>query len=139
VVSDADIQMIREGYEAFARRDTDAMLANLHPEIEWRNPTDAVEPGTRHGHAGFRIAVERLADSIEYSAVEPEEIVEVADDTVVVTLHIGGQGKGSGAPFDQRFGHLVGLRDGKMISLEWFRSPEEAKAAVERSATDDSE
>ena len=49
---------------------------------------------------------------------------------MVVGYRAIGMGRESGVPIDQRFGHVWKFEDGKVKSLEWFASFDEALAAV---------
>jgi ketosteroid isomerase-like protein len=122
-------QLARELYARFVRRDVDAMLELVDREAEWHNPEYAVEPGVRHGPDGFRVAIERLLESFQYNLFEPEEFIDMGGEmVVVVNTHVSGMG--SGAAVEQRVGHLLTVRDGKLLQLEWFRGRGEALAAA---------
>ena len=99
------------------------------PEIEWVNPPDAVERGTRHGRDSFGTAAESVADTFEGVAVDIDEMLAAGDRVVVLaTLH--GRGRGSGADVERRQGYIWTLRDGKATRFEWFNTPDEALRAA---------
>ena len=101
----------------------------LDPEIEWVNPPDAVERGTRQGIDAFSAAADSLEAGFEDAVVEIDEILDAGDRVVVLgTLH--GRGRGSGLDFERRQGHIWTFRDGKLIRLEWFNSPDAALIAA---------
>jgi uncharacterized protein len=124
-----DLNTIRVAYADFSRGDWTHLLESLHPEVEWHNPDNALEPGVRHGRDSFKEALERVLDSFEISSVELERITEVGD-LVVVLLHVQGQGRGSGAPLDQHFGHVLTMRNGKAIRFAWFTDQTQALEAA---------
>jgi ketosteroid isomerase-like protein len=124
-----DLNTIRVAYADFSRGDWTNLLESLDPEVEWHNPDNALEPGVRHGKDSFKVALERVLDSFEFSNIELERITEVGDH-VVVLLHVQGQGRGSGAPLDQRFGHVLTMRNGKAIRFAWFTDQTEALESV---------
>jgi ketosteroid isomerase-like protein len=123
------IQLAGELYARFMRRDIGAMLELIHPEAEWHNPDYAVEPGVRHGPAGFRIALERLLESFRYGVFDPEEIIYV-NDRVVTVIRTRISGTGSGIEVEQPLAQVLTFRDGKLIRLEWFRERDEAITAA---------
>jgi ketosteroid isomerase-like protein len=114
-----DLNTIRVAYADFGRGDWTNLLESLDPEVEWHNPDNALEPGVRHGKDSFKDALERVLDSFEISSIDLERITEVGDQ-VVVLLHVQGQGRGSGVPLDQHFGHVLTMRNGKAIRFAWF-------------------
>lgn len=124
-----DLNTIRVAYADFSRGDWTNLLESLDPKVEWHNPDNALEPGVRYGKDSFKVALERVLDSFEIASVELERITEVGDQ-VVVLLHVQGQGRGSGVPLDQRFGHVLTMRNGKAIRFAWFTDPTQALQAV---------
>ena len=43
------MEIVRRFYDAWNRRDEEALLALVDPEVEYVNSPTAIEPGTRHG------------------------------------------------------------------------------------------
>jgi ketosteroid isomerase-like protein len=96
----------------------------MQPDIEWVNPPDAIETGTRHGSDGFfmaQSAFQRAYDSME---VEVEQQVERGNvvGLIVKTLV---RGRGSGIELRQRQGMAFTIREGKVARFEWSNDPEE--------------
>jgi ketosteroid isomerase-like protein len=71
-----------------------------------------------------------LGETFAYQGIEIEEQIE-RGDTIVVILRFMGQGLGSGAPIDRRFGHVWHVRDGKVVAFEWFFDPAAALATLD--------
>jgi len=95
----------------------------LSGEIEWVNPPDAIETGTRHGHSGFEEAqsnFRRAYDSIE---IELERLSERGDDVGVIA-EVLFHGRGSGIEVRQRMGMLFTIRQEQMVRFEWSNDPE---------------
>jgi ketosteroid isomerase-like protein len=101
----------------------------LDPEIEWVNPPDAVEAGTRQGIDAFGTAVDTLAATFDGVHVEIEELFDVGDRVVVVAT-LRGHGRGSGADIERRQGYIWTFRDGKAVRFEWFTTPDDALIAA---------
>jgi ketosteroid isomerase-like protein len=119
---------MRRSFDAFERGDYDAIRRYLHDDCEFRNPEHAIEPGVRRGPEAFCRALENVNQMIDFTS-EFEEIRPVGD-MVVVGYRAVGHGRESGVPIDQRFGHIWTFQDGKVKSVEWFSSFEEALAAA---------
>jgi ketosteroid isomerase-like protein len=73
------VQVLRRAYEAFNRRDVDAVLSMLDPEVEWPNMLDGV---TAHGRGAVREYWERQFTQID-SHVDPVAFVTDGDAVVV--------------------------------------------------------
>ena len=101
----------------------------MDAEIEYVNPPEAVEPGTRRGQAAFSAAVENVFDGWESWQMEPEEF-RAAGDQVVVVLRYRARGRGSGVEINGRESALWTLRDGKVARYAWFQEPAEALEAA---------
>ena len=50
-----NIEIVKQVYEAFAKRNINAILNLLSPDVEWGEPENPFNPaaGTRYGHDGF--------------------------------------------------------------------------------------
>jgi ketosteroid isomerase-like protein len=118
-------------YSAMAAGDIAPIVEILDPEVEYRNPEHALEPGVRKGADAFRRILEQLLETLTYVELTPERIVE-SDDRLAVILRVRAEGVASGAPTDQRFGHVLHIREGRLLSLEWFRDPEDALNELEQ-------
>ena len=105
--------VVRKWISAF-QDDTEAFRETLHPNIEWCPFEDNHTPS--YGVEGaMRIREERL-DSWDTMRSEVEEFVESGDD-VVVSLHVIGRGKTSGAEVDVRLYVQFKLRDGRVVYI----------------------
>jgi ketosteroid isomerase-like protein len=122
-------ERVRVVYEAMARGDIAAVTELLSPDVEFRNPDYAMEPGTRHGHEGFRAAMESGMEVFDEVQWHIERIVEQGD-VVVVTGRTTGRGRGGGVPFEAPFAHVVEIDGDKAVSIAWFRDADEAFAAA---------
>lgn len=87
------------------------------------NARDAVEPGTRHGQAGFDDAGSAFGRAYSSLDFQIEQRVEAGDSVgLIVNMHL--TGRGSGIEVDERMGWLFTMRDGKLWRFEWSRDPE---------------
>jgi ketosteroid isomerase-like protein len=101
----------------------------MHPEIEWVNPPDAIETGTRHGPAGFAEAQSAVGRAYSAIEIDIERQVE-RGDTVGLITEVHYLGRGSGIEVRQRMGMLFEIRDGKLARFEWSRDPEALLAGL---------
>ena len=117
-------QVVRDIYAAWgAGRSARAFM---HPEIEYVNPPDAVEPGVRRGPESFAA----IRSSYDDVVVEPQEYIDAPGDRVVVIARVTGRGHGSGFPVEWQHGYVWTVRDGLAVRFEWFNRPGEARAAA---------
>jgi uncharacterized protein len=128
-MSQENIEVVRRFYEAWARDELPGPLELMDPEVEYVNPAEAVEPGTRRGVPAFAQAVKKLLQSWEFWRTEIEEVT-TAGDQVAVVLRYRTRGRGSGIEVEGRESALWTLRGGRVVRYEWFKEPGKALEAV---------
>jgi ketosteroid isomerase-like protein len=128
-VSQENVDVIRRIYSVWAKEGSPLPSGLLDSQIEWVNPPDAIERGTRRGLDAFGTAVGAVSDTFAGVGVDIDEMLDVGDRVVVLaTLH--GRGRGSGAEVERRQGYVWTLCDGKAVRFEWFNSPDDAMRAA---------
>ena len=127
----ANAALVRRLYELFNSGAAGTEL--MHPDVEYVNPPNAIEPGTRTGHEGLRIALESIRESFGDAEIEIERMAEEGDRVAVVVV-MGIEGQASGIQGDWRHSHLWTFRDGKAERFEWWGDPRSAFDALERRA-----
>jgi ketosteroid isomerase-like protein len=128
-MSQDNIELARRGYEAFARGDTETVLAGLDPAIEVRAPGEVMGEELNYGHAGFLKYAEGWLEPWDTYEVIPEEFTDIGDYVVVVYRAVG-RGKGSGITVERRNAHLWTIRDDRAVRLEIFAEPDQALEAA---------
>jgi ketosteroid isomerase-like protein len=102
----------------------------VDPEIEWVNPSDAIEPGIRRGPEGLSEALGNFRRAYKVTDLEVEQMV--ADgDSVVSLVNLTFVGRGSGIEVGSRQGHRFTFRDGRVVRIEWTGDPESLLPADE--------
>jgi ketosteroid isomerase-like protein len=122
-MSEEKLAIVRSIYSAWLQGET--ARSWIDPEIEYVNPPDAVEGGTRYGRKAFA----GIRDAYDEVRVEPQEIIDAGGDDVVVIARITGKGRGSGMEIDLRQGYVWTIRDGQAVRFRWFNDPEQALQA----------
>jgi ketosteroid isomerase-like protein len=77
-------ELLKAAYAAFNRRDIDAALAVMHPQVEWAN---GMEGGTVRGHLAVREYWTRQWGVIN-PRVEPLNFAEDETGRVMVKVHL---------------------------------------------------
>jgi ketosteroid isomerase-like protein len=123
-VSTANVEVVRQMLDDYARRELDRALSAFSEDVEWESRI-----GERFsGREGVAEAVRRWTGAFADYEFEVQELVD-AGDSVVMVLRQVGRGKGSGAPVEMTMAWLYTLRDGKIIRVGMFADREEALAA----------
>jgi ketosteroid isomerase-like protein len=117
------LETLHRGYEAYNRRDYDAVSALMHPEVIFVRP--GAEPDLR-GVEAFRTWME--PDAFESQASEPREI-EIRDQKVLVHQRTKARGAGSGIEMEIDSWAVWTFDDDRLITrLETYLDHEEAEA-----------
>jgi len=124
-----NVEIVRQIYAHWTSESSPSESGLLHPDIEWVNPSDALEAGTRRGVDAFNSITEELNDRFRDFRMEVERFVD-AGDRVVVIATMRGYGSGSGVEVENRHGSVWTIRDGRAVRFEWFREPAQALEAV---------
>lgn len=116
----ADTQLVRNLYAAFARRDLPALLDVFHPDIEWVEPAGSGRfAGTRVGNVTtLGEVLMRLPEDAREFQPEPDEFLDAGDNVVVLGHHRGVMAS-TDEPFEIPFAHVWTMRDGLAVR---FRS-----------------
>ena len=115
-MSQENIEVIRGAYAAFNRRDLDAVLEAVDPDIEWHQITQFPDRAVYRGHEEFRnrFITEQLIEQFGDFRIDVEEFVD-AGDHVVMIGHIVAHGSASGVPIRLRVVNFLTLRDGRIV------------------------
>ena len=123
-MSGENVELIRRIYDIWAREESARDL--IADDVEYVNPSYAVEPGTRRGRKSFSV----VRDTYEDFNVHVERIVDAGHDDVVVLARYTASGRGSGVPLEGEHGYVWTVRDGQAVRFQWFQSHREALEAA---------
>jgi ketosteroid isomerase-like protein len=125
-----NIEVVRRIERAFNKGDIDALVAELHPAVEWEEqPIPGIDP-IYHGHEGVR----RWAKAImgqELGALQAhvDGFTDVGD-AVIASTRISGAGQSSGVEVQMHVQLVVTFREGTVARRQVFQRREEALEAV---------
>ena len=108
----------------------------MAPNVEYVNPSNAVEPGTRQGHDGVLAALASLDEAFDDYGHGGEELIDLGD-RVLAWVMFRAQATSGGLRYEQAEAQIWTLRDGLITRLEWFHDRAEALKAAGLSETGD--
>jgi ketosteroid isomerase-like protein len=118
-------------YEAWSRRDIDALLEVVHPEAEARPILGAnIGISVYRGREGLRDWFKDLHQEWEQFQTRVTQI-DARDDRALLTIQIHARGRASGVVIEGDLYHVVELRDGLILRLEAFGDRDGALKAFE--------
>jgi len=126
------VEAFKRGLEAGNRGDVDALLDELHPEIEWQSALHALMGGQQtvfRGHDGVRRMIGDLYEALAEVHIEMSEFRDLGDGLVAIgRTRI--RGKASGVEMETPLAFVTEIRDGKTISIRAYPDREQALEAA---------
>ncbi len=131
-MSDANINIVRDMYDAFGRGDIAAITAVMDPAIEW-NEAENFPYADNNPYVGPDAVVEgvfgRIASDWEYWSLDTESFLD-AGDYVVVTGRYHACHRQTGNEIRAQFAHVWTLREGRVIRFQQYADTAQVAQAV---------
>jgi ketosteroid isomerase-like protein len=132
-MSQANVEIVRQVYDAAARRDGATVASLYAPDVEWNDsgspPGEVASGGVKHGFESLQEWFRGWHDTWEDIAYEYEELIDAGDQVVSVST-IRARGRTSGLDVEFRQCALFEIREGRIVRALWYRTREEALAAA---------
>lgn len=130
-MAQSDIDVVCGSHEAFRRRDLEAFVEYMDPEIEFTSLVLEVE-GTYRGLDGIRSWWSDILEVFPDWQPQVEDARQVGE-RVLLKVRAEGAGTGSGIDVDRAIWQVAQVRDGRIAAWRFFRTEDEALAAAARS------
>jgi ketosteroid isomerase-like protein len=124
-MSQENVEVVREIWDAYSRGDFDQIQAHSDPAVVMIT----LEDGALYGIEAVRKNHERWWETWESSETAVEEVIGVGD-RVFVMARFRGRGRASGAEVQGRHFEVYTVRDRKVIRVEEFSERGEALEAA---------
>ena len=114
-MSQENVETFKRAIDAYNRRDIDAFLEALDPEVELQGALQALLEGETtlyRGHEGVRQWVRDIDEALADIRLELPEIRDLGDRLVALG-RLSARGTASGADTESRFGCVVEWKNGK--------------------------
>jgi ketosteroid isomerase-like protein len=128
-MSEANVDLARKAFEAFAERDMEAALAIMDEDVEFLPVTANLTTGgvPYRGHDGLRRYLDDVARVWDELRVYPSEFRDLGDTVVTLGRMYG---RGGGMIIDRPTGWVWRCRNGKIVFVRVYASREEALRAA---------
>jgi ketosteroid isomerase-like protein len=124
-MSQRNVEIVREHFDAYRRGDHAAALACLAPDVVYK----VAQEETLHGPEQVLAMWQRWEGAWDQIDTDPDEFID-AGDHVVVSVHYAGRGLTSGIEFEARTYEVYTLRDGICVRKVEYSERAEALAAA---------
>ena len=131
-MSEGNIALARKVIDALNRRDFDAWLAFVSPNVVWEALEGLVGMSdVYHGRAEVREWIERMSQDTEAGIqIAVEEMTDLGDGRVFIGLVLTAHRRGSGVPIEWRTWQIVSFTDGLITRRQVFWTRAEALRAT---------
>ena len=111
-MSQANVEIVKVAYEAFATGGLDRWVEQFAEDVEYRAVEGAPDDvGPIHGREALRAYFQDWIDTFDEFWFEAIELIDAGGDTVVAVERYGGRAKLSGIETDQTEAELFTIRD----------------------------
>ena len=114
-MSEDNVRVAKQTYEAFGRGDVPAVLENFHSDVEWHAAEGLPWGGV---HTGPNAIAENVFGAVmaevDGFTLNIDRFIEGNDDVVLVLGRYSGTGRKGGKSLDAAFAHVWELHDGKL-------------------------
>jgi ketosteroid isomerase-like protein len=128
-MSQENVEIVRRMYDAFNREDADALFRNTHPDFEVTFK-EGPRAGTHRGREALQEVADDLRAGFESWIAEPMDFFESGDHVVVVVNNRLRPKGGTAGEFAFRNASVFTIRNGAVVSVVGYPTPEDALEAV---------
>jgi ketosteroid isomerase-like protein len=125
-MSQENVELVRQAYEAVNARGFDGTRHLRHPEIELYDPPEFPDAGRHLGEAAFRERVESYMEVGWDGQFRILECLDAGSDVVIIWQMKGRSAHGGGAPLDLILAHVCLFEDGKLRRIRQYLTRGEA-------------
>jgi uncharacterized protein len=118
-------ELARRAYDAFAKRDFEAMAQVADPGLELDMTDRVFNPATYRGEEGLRRFFAEIDELWESMDMTVERMIE-RDDEVLALLSVEIKGKGSGLTLVDKIAQRWKARDGRLVAMRVYTDQERA-------------
>jgi ketosteroid isomerase-like protein len=128
-VSQENVEIVREAFDAYQRGDEAKMFALADPDVVVTQFPDQLDARDYHGHDGLREVMAEWIGTWDDWTIELVSASE-ADGHVLAAARQRGRGKGSGAPMESEVTFVFTVDKGVIVRWRMFHTEQEALGAI---------
>lgn len=121
-IAESDVDVVRRGFEAVARRNLQAVSQVLDPDVQWHASEDEENEAGCHNRDEVLAVIRGTVE--QGVSIELLEVRDLGDRVLVVLQTSGGDEEAS------PHGELVTVRDGKVTEMLAYSTVEDAVAGT---------
>jgi len=127
-----NVELVREGVDAFRRGELDGLLALAREDFEIYLPPNLPNAGRYVGRDGFVVWLNQWLEAWKEFTVEIIDATPVGTGHVVAVIHQSGRGKGSGVAVEMDVAYLWEVQEEELVAMQLYATREEALEVAEQ-------
>jgi len=127
-MSQENIEAAQAFYEGYAAGDPARAERCMDPQFEFVPSSSSHITARTHGPKEFTRKLAELTDQFESYKAIPDKLVEAGEERLVASLQRTAESHG--VRVEDRFGHVIHFRGGRIIRIESFYTFDEALEAA---------
>lgn len=129
-----NVDLIRQGFEVFAREGLEGFVPLLDPEVEVIAEDQAFNSGTFHGVDGFTSWSQNWFDAWQEISYEAIDVIAISESVFVIPTLQRAKGAGSGIEVEQTIAWVLEILAGRVKRFHLYFDRDRAMRAAERIA-----
>ena len=129
-MSQQNVQLAQQGYDAFGRGDLEAVGQTFADDVEWWTSDELPQGGEIKGRDDVIGNFAQIPDYWSEFSVEPSEFVDAGETLVIVRGVQRAKAKDTGTTFEAPFVHVFEIAGGKVTRGEFFGDSAKAAKAL---------
>jgi ketosteroid isomerase-like protein len=129
-MSQENVESSQRAWDRFVAGDRPGVFAFLDPEVEVHEAPNMPDASVYHGHDGWQTQIDKFDEAFTDLVYDRLECIDCGEDDVVSVIHASGSATSSGIPGEVTYAQVETWRDGKVVSIRYFMSRQEALEAV---------
>ena len=130
-MSEADVDLVRRGFEALEVGDAEALIPLVHPEFEMTTPAGlAAEPDTYRGQDGVRRYFDSFYEAMDEIGIYAGGFEDLGGGRVMTPSTLRARGRSTGLVAEQSLVLVWVIKDSLAYRLHVFATEAEARAAT---------
>jgi ketosteroid isomerase-like protein len=127
-----NLELVRVGFDAFERRDSDWLHAHVTPDVEWHPALGPLlsQEVYRGPDEVENVIFDEIPSVLNDFTSEVLELTEIDAERVLAIVKFKGTAASSGMEIEQVFGQIYTLHEGKVAAMHSYSSKAQALAAV---------
>ena len=128
-MSRENVELMRDVFDAFNRRDLTGFFQRFHPELTYRNREDEPDVRMYRGLEDFKGYVASWLEMFDDLRIETRDFIGLEEQVIAVT-DLYGRGRDTGADVRGSYVFLFRIRGGLIVQGREYATTDEALEAV---------